>query len=63
MSDKCQHVADFYRYRDVMKWDNYMRDALGVPRLSLDALVDRYKSIGATCAEFTSINESAKLEK
>lgn len=39
----CQHVADFYQYRDVLKWDNYMRDALGVARLSFAALIARYQ--------------------
>jgi hypothetical protein len=38
-----QHVADYYQYRDVIKWDNLMRDALGVKRLSLAVLLDRYK--------------------
>lgn len=41
-TDHCQHIADFYQYRDVIKWDNYMRDALGVKRLSLSDLVSRY---------------------
>lgn len=43
----CQHVADYYYQRDAIKWDNLMRDALGVKRLPLHTLEDRYKPIRA----------------
>lgn len=42
-----QHIAHFYS-RDTWKgdseyiaWDNYMRDAIGVERLTLDTLINR----------------------
>lgn len=37
-----QHVADYYQFRDPIRYDNLMRDALGVKRLSLSALLALY---------------------
>lgn len=42
MAIPVQHVADYYQFRDVIKWDNLMRDALGVKRLPLAVLISRY---------------------
>lgn len=40
----CQHVADYYYVRDAVKWDNLMRDALGVKRLPLWKLLEMYEA-------------------
>lgn len=47
MNHHVQHIADFYSRStwlgdsEYIAWDNYMRDSLGVERLTLDALIDR----------------------
>lgn len=38
----CQHVADYYKFRNPIRWDCLMRDALGVERLPLSVLFALY---------------------
>lgn len=65
LKNHCQHIVDFYSpYTWVsddayISWDNAMRDALGVERLSLDTLINRLHPV-LKCRKFPSIDKRTK---